>query len=245
MFQVCVCERRSVFHNEWPTSEGAGYQHKSGHFAAESFERVFFFFFFLFFFFFRFLSPRHAFLVCAPLCAPHPPSCFHYRKLGPGHWPWTLTPPVISHIPGLFPPLRPQTAHHSSLPPSPPLPPVPLFVPVFFFLVFFFTFPLAGSRMVMLTVKGLLLGDNEDWTASAAEQQAQAPPCQPLPWPTALSISLWNDLKLMSKWWCQLVKTGRLVFRAHLRQANSPNSGQVTPKSLPSSPAQLLHVNCM
>lgn len=50
----------------------------------------------------------------------------------------------------------------------------------------------------------------------------KAPPCQSLPWPMALSISLWNDLKLMSKWWCQLVKTGQLGFRAHVRRANNP-----------------------
>lgn len=103
--------------------------------------------------FFHFFSPRPAFLVCSPSLCPTPPFLPHYRELGPGHWPWTLTLPVISHIPGPFPPLRPQTAHRSSLPASPP-PSLCLHI--------FSPFPLAGSRMATLAFDGVLLRDNRE-----------------------------------------------------------------------------------
>lgn len=111
-----------------------------------------FFFSSLFFFPPSFFHQDLPFLFAAPLCAPHPPSCPHYRELGPGHWPWTLTPPVISHIPGPFPPLRPKTAHRSSPPPLPTSSPVLSLSPCFFP-----PFPLAGSRMAMLAFDGVLL----------------------------------------------------------------------------------------
>lgn len=144
--------------------------HKSGHFIAESFQRVFFLFF-SFLLFFSFFHQDLPFLFAAPLCAPHPPSCPHYRELEPGHWPWTLTLPVISHIPGPFPPLRPQTAHRSSPPLSPPLPPVLSLSPCFF--------P-SPSCSIQNGHAGCWRGAAQRQrrvnTASAAKQQSQSPP---------------------------------------------------------------------
>ena len=203
---------------------------KPGHFVVEFFSKaLFLFFFFLLFFFFAAVFHQDlAFLFAAPLCAPHPPSCPHYRELGPGHWPWTLTLPVISHIPGPFPPLRPQTARCSSPspPPSPPLPPFLSLSPCFFFPPFSLSLDTGRPRW-------LSMGRRSETTESkhglGSRTTGPRPHCQPLPWPMALSINLWNDLELMSKWWCQPVSVGQLGFAARVRRADS---GHSPPKTL-------------
>lgn len=199
--------------------------HKPGHFVAESFQRVFFFFSF----FFNFLSPRPAFLVCRPLSVPHIPlSCPLYSELWPEHWPWTLTSPVISHIPGPFPPLRPQTAHHSSPPPFPASSSCSLFVPRLFSSSSSF-----HSHWIQNGKAGFWWGaarrQRRVNTALAAEQHTQSPTVSYPPRSTALSVNLWSDLELMSKWWCQPVRTGQLSSGAPMRQANSPNLGHTPP----------------
>lgn len=186
-------------------------------------------FFFLFFFFFNFLSPRPAFLVCRPLSVPHIPlSCPLYSELWPEHWPWTLTSPVISHIPGPFPPLRPQTAHHSSPPPFPASSSCSLFVPRLFSSSSSF-----HSHWIQNGKAGFWWGaarrQRRVNTALAAEQQTQSPTVSYPPRSTALSVNLWSDLELMSKWWCQPVRTGQLSSGAPMRQANSPNLGHTPP----------------
>lgn len=200
--------------------------HKPGHFVAESFQRLFFLFFS---FFFNFLSPRPAFLVCRPLSVPHIPlSCLLYSKLWPEHWPWTLTSPVISHIPGPFPPLRPQTAHHSSPPPFPASSSCSLFVPRHFFFFFFLSLSLNPEWQSWLLM-GCCSETTESKHSLSSWTTDPKPHCQLSPRSTALSVNLWNDLELLSKWWCQPVRMGQLSSGAPMRQANSPNLGHTPP----------------
>lgn len=67
------------------------------------------------------------------------------------------------------------------------------------------------------------------------------PHCQPSPWPAASSVNLWNDLELMSKWSCQLVRTGPFGLRG-LKTSKQPEFMPYTAQVLSSLSPRLSFV---
>lgn len=198
--------------------------HKPGHFVAESFQRVFFFSFL-----FK-LSFTKTCLSClqTPLCAPHPPFLPTLQRALA--WALALNSDLACNqsYPWALP--SSQATDSSSLLPS-PLPRLFLLFslcPQTFFFFFFLSLSLNPEWQSWLLM-GCCSETTESKHSLSSWTTDPKPHCQLSPQSTALSVNLWSDLELMSKWWCQPVRTGQLSSGAPMRQANSPNLGHTPP----------------